>query len=465
MERKDLQEEFEELMSLFLYGEISPNENERLNEIVDLDPALKKRYENYVQTQAGLRTHKQGLVKILFESEKTDPQPVSKKVVDLGKFRNPILALAAMIALIVSVSLIFKQNGFGKEEKLPLAFGGNCDEKSLRNDWILTNANSFCDVEISGEQGLVQFRIFPNSEMRVLDLARSAADAKNRGYRLSILVRKGNLLLNEFVSEARSKTKLYVNGTEIQLTGTKVFIESSEEQNKISVWEGSVRIRSGLRYLFPILLNSFEKESAQNGNATNAQNHNHRPSEIEIQTDWKDLSSETVSNSSLEIKSLRLSEKQSEDLLKTWNGNRSIETYGPEIRASLREIQTKLSENVSQEKKIKFKPENIQILESISKKFGDSTSLEFPKAADESVTPKPNVPKTETSKAENSSKPRENKTSIPKEEPIRLGIKTITLKDGTVLKGNVIQYENQYVLEENGKKRILKSSDIESISF
>ncbi|TGM03514.1 transcriptional regulator [Leptospira barantonii] len=465
MERKDLQEEFEELMSLFLYGEISPKENERLNEIIDLDPTFKIRYETYVKIQDGLKTHKSGLKEILFESEETSSQSLSKKVFDLNKFRNPIFAWAAVIALIISVSLIFKQNEFRKEEKLPLTFGGNCDEKSVRTDWILTDANSFCDVEIAGEQGLIQFRIFPNSEARVIDLAHSVTDARNRGYRLSILIQKGNLLLSEFVRDPHSKTNLYVNGTAIQLTGTKILIEISEERNKISVWEGSARIRSGLRYLFPVLLYAYGKESGQNTTTSNAQNGVDHRFEIETQTDWKDLSSETISDHSLEIKTVNLSEKQKENLLKTLNGNRSIGSYAPEIQSSLKEIQTKISENLAQTKKIELKPENIQTLESIVEKFGDSTSFEFPKPNDETATPEKKVPKTETIKPEHSQKQPDNKIETPKEEPVRLGIKTITLKDGTVLKGNVIQYENQYVLEENGKKRIIKSSDIESISF
>lgn len=475
MERKDLQEEFEELMSLFLFGEISPEENKRLNEIVDLDSALKTRYENYVRTQTGLKTHKLGLEQILFkpEPETNSSKPSSGKVSYLSRYKNPIFALAAMISLVVSVSLVFKRNNSLSNEKLHLTLGGHCDETSLRTDWIRMDGNSFCDVEIAGKQGLVQFRIFPNSEVRVLELADSIQDAENRGYRLSILVQKGNLLLSEAVSDPRSKTKLYLNGTEIQLTGTKVLIETSRERNKISVWEGSIQIRSGLRYLFPVLSHSYAQKSKQTGNSTNAQNIEDPQTTTETESVWKDLSSETVSNSSLEIKNLELTEKQSENLLKTLNGNRSIGTNHPETQTSLREIQAKISKNISEEKKIELKSENIQNLESISKKFGDSSSFDFPETTDAAATsaPEPTLPKTESSKTVSatstttSKKLPENKTATPKEEPIRLGIKTITLKDGTTLKGNVIQYENQYVLEENGKKRIIKSSDIESISF
>lgn len=56
MENKDLQEEFEELMSLFLFGETGSEENKRLNEIITLHPELEKRYDNYVKMQTGLKT-------------------------------------------------------------------------------------------------------------------------------------------------------------------------------------------------------------------------------------------------------------------------------------------------------------------------------------------------------------------------------------------------------------------------
>ncbi|EMF99465.1 hypothetical protein LEP1GSC123_4578 [Leptospira borgpetersenii str. 200701203] len=62
------------------------------------------------------------------------------------------------------------------------------------------------------------------------------------------------------------------------------------------------------------------------------------------------------------------------------------------------------------------------------------------------------------SEIEKKQEPIERKTSTTtntesnQEKPLRLGNKTIQLKDGTILKGNVIQYGSQYILEENGKK-------------
>lgn len=42
MERKDLQEEFEELMSLFLFGGTELEEEKRLSEIISIHPEFKK---------------------------------------------------------------------------------------------------------------------------------------------------------------------------------------------------------------------------------------------------------------------------------------------------------------------------------------------------------------------------------------------------------------------------------------
>lgn len=83
MESKDLQEEFEELMSLFLFGETKSEEEKRLNEIISLYPEFKKRYDNYVKLQTGLKQHKTGLEKVLIESSK----PSSKISLFPGKFK------------------------------------------------------------------------------------------------------------------------------------------------------------------------------------------------------------------------------------------------------------------------------------------------------------------------------------------------------------------------------------------
>lgn len=48
---------------------------------------------------------------------------------------------------------------------------GACNPETLRQDWIRLDQNSFCEVKIRGDQGLVHFRIFPNSEVRILKLA------------------------------------------------------------------------------------------------------------------------------------------------------------------------------------------------------------------------------------------------------------------------------------------------------
>ncbi len=93
MENKDLQEEFEELMSLFLFEEAGLEENKRLNEIITLYPEFEKRYHNYVKMQTGLKQHKLVLEEIL--SEPSTP----KTRLFQRSFRNQFLAIAAIISL------------------------------------------------------------------------------------------------------------------------------------------------------------------------------------------------------------------------------------------------------------------------------------------------------------------------------------------------------------------------------
>ncbi|EMY16341.1 hypothetical protein LEP1GSC043_0453 [Leptospira weilii str. Ecochallenge] len=242
-------------MSLFLFEEAGLEENKRLNEIITLYPEFEKRYHNYVKMQTGLKQHKLVLEQIL--SEPSTP----KTRLFQRSFRNQFLAIAAIISLVISLSVIFKMEMFRKTEMIPMEVTGACNPETLRHDWIRPDQNSFCEVKINGEQGLVHFRIFPNSEVRILKLTETAREVATSGYGLSIFLQKGNLLLNEtLTNNTTSQTKIYLNGTAIQLNGTKVWIESAENRYKVNVWDGSVRIRSGIKYLLPFLLDPQKEE-------------------------------------------------------------------------------------------------------------------------------------------------------------------------------------------------------------
>lgn len=289
MERKDLQEEFEELMSLFLFGGTESEEEKRLNEIISIHPEFKKRYDNYVKIQAGLKQHKIGLEKILIESSKSS----SKISLFPGKFKNQFLAIAAIISLIVSLSVVFQLGIFKKDEQLLVVASGTCNIETLQKDWIRPDQNSFCDVKIESQ---IHFRIFPNSEVRILQLPKTVQESKING--LSIFVQKGNLLLNETLTDNKKQTRIYLNGTEIQLTGTKVWIENSEERYKINVWDGSAEVRSGVRYLLPFLLDKQMEKSVKHTLDK------YPEQKTKYESIWNDISSEKLSNSSLETKSL-----------------------------------------------------------------------------------------------------------------------------------------------------------------
>ncbi|MBE8362706.1 transcriptional regulator [Leptospira borgpetersenii] len=446
MENKDLQEEFEELMSLFLFGETELKENKRLNEIIALHPEFEKRYDNYVKMQMGLKQHKLVLEQILSESSKPSP-----KIRLLQRsFRNQFIAIAAAISLIVSLSVIFKMGMFHKTEMIPMEVTGACNLKTLRHNWIRIDQNSFCEVKIHGEQGLVHFRIFPNSEVRILKLAETVQEAATSGYGLSIFLQKGNLLLNETLTNTASQTKIYLNGTAIQLNGTKVWIESAENRYKVNVWDGSVRIRSGIKYLLPFLLDPQKEELIEH--SLNKQTGSNFGQKTELEKVWADTSSEDISNSYFEIKPLNLSGSREKSLFKTLKEDRLDAKSAQENLNILKEIQQQIIKNVSQKKQAPLNELYLKDLENISNQLGNSEPIKL-------------------SEIEKKQEPIERKTSTTtntesnQEKPLRLGNKTIQLKDGTILKGNVIQYGSQYILEENGKKRIIESTNIESISF
>ncbi|UOG60198.1 FecR domain-containing protein [Leptospira noguchii] len=433
MESKYLQEEFEELMSLFLFGETKSEEEKRLNEIISLHPEFKKRYDNYVKLQTGLKQHKTGLEKVLIEPSK----PFSKISLFPGKFKNQFLAIAAIISLIVSLSVVFQLGIFKKDEQLSIITTGICNLQTLRRDWIRTDQNSFCDVKIEDQ---VHFRIFPNSEVKILQLAETTQETKING--LSIFVQKGNLLLNETLTDNKKQTRIYLNGTEIQLTGTKVWIENSEERYKINVWEGSATVRSGVRYLLPFLLNKqmekFVKHTLDE----------YPEQKIKYESIWNDISSEKLSNSSLETKSLFFQKDSVQNPLLTLNEK---QTNPNEMFLLLEKMQKTIVETASHKKTIVLEKRDIQELETLASRFENPKLIELENEKIEPIIlPVPKV---------------EQKIKSKKEEPIRLGDKTIKLKDGSEWKGNLIQYEDRYIIEVEGKKKVILSKDVESISF
>lgn len=117
----------------------------------------------------------------------------------------------------------------------------------------------------------------------------------------------------------------------------------------------------------------------------------------------------------------------------------------------LEKMQKTIVETASYKKTTVLQKRDIQELETFASGFENPKSIELENEKIEpNILPVPKV---------------EKKIEPKKEEPVRLGNKTIKLKDGSELKGNLIQYEDRYIIEVEGKKRVILSKDVESISF
>lgn len=430
MERNDLLEEFEDLMSLALFGEISEEQRIRLNQIVAEYPSLKERYENYNRMQEGLRFHKKSLAQS--ESKQQNISPIGAFTERL--FKNRILLLAAIIPLIASLYFILRFQFPKRPDSISIQTLGACDAKTIQTrEPIRLGENSFCDVKILLTQGSVQFKIFPNSEVRILHLPQSN-DSKES---LSIFFEKGKFLLNETL-HSTGKTRLYWNGTQIELLGTKVLIEDLENGRSIKVWNGSVVLRSGVRYILPFLSESKETwvKSFEENNK-------------ELLNDIKEV---TLSDSSLETKPFILS---ADSILFLTSENNPKTADLKKIQSDLGQIRNHLSLDLKENRTNRLTPEDLEDLETLSQNLGNEKLPELKKKKQEPI------------RNENGKKNSvvDEKKELKKEEPVRLGMKTIKLKDGSELKGNLIQYENEYVLEIDGKKKVIKTEDVESISF
>ncbi|MBM9577768.1 transcriptional regulator [Leptospira sp. 201903070] len=423
-----MSEEFEDLVSLTLFGEITEEQKGRLDQIVHQDPSLKGRYENYIRMQEGLKLHKEALFKPVDDRSKMTSFQMSKKNI----FRNRALLLAAAIPLIVSIYLLIRFQIPSQTDSIVIQTLGDCDPQSVAADWIRMDENHFCDVKLLRTQGLIQFRIFPNSAVKILSLPKTNGEKES----LSLYFEKGSLLLNETIV-TQDKTKIFWNGTRIELLGTKVLIEDSKTGRSLKVWDGSASVRSGIRYLLPFLLFPPKDWTQTIG---------------EKDKDLlNDIRNEIVSDSILETKPF-LFTGDSKILFGDPNGFDSDQKRKLE---ELRKIKNILTLDLNQNKTTKFTPQNLKELEKVLQNLG---SLQIPDLGEKAAEPVINDKKEKTSV-------RAEKIKFEKEEPIRLGNKTIKLKDGSEWKGNLIQYENQYVLEIEGTKRIIKAEDVESISF
>ncbi|XDD49721.1 transcriptional regulator [Leptospira sp. WS92.C1] len=430
MERKDLQEEFEELMTLYLFGELPEDDNQRLNHIIEQNFELKKRYDNYLKMQGGLKLHSKSLTEII---SNTTPRETSKRKTLIN---NPIyrfLAIAAILVFAFSVYWISKNKISQTNEELSFETIGQCDLNQLKTGVLRSDQKSFCDVRIVGKTGVIHFRIFSESEVNILHLPKTEKES------LSLFLVRGKLLLNESI-QSSNKTTLYINGTQIRLLGTKVLLENSERGSSVKVWDGSVNVQSGIRYLLPFLS---EKKSVESLFP------NLNPEEIDL---FKDVFSETISDSQIEIHSELVSKELEMMKLALLNetGNDPQKIF-----IELKEIKERVIANSSVRKKIKLNSTSLDRLQSLSDRLGTSESIEAETRIDSPGNGEKKTPEW-----------KENGSDLKnKSSPVRLGIKTVKLKDGSELKGNLIQYENRYILETNGKKRAIMAKEVESISF
>ncbi|PKA03451.1 hypothetical protein CH375_16920, partial [Leptospira ellisii] len=133
----------------------------------------------------------------------------------------------------------------------------------------------------------------------------------------------------------------------------------------------------------------------------------------------------------------------------------------------LKTIGKKLQKDSASLRKRELDPAESEFLEKESEHLGGEREVRIPSNWPSEIRKKTNAPvdgskkksETDSQSADSNTNPSE------KTEPIRLGNKTVRLKDGTELNGNLIQYENRYIIESQGKKRTLRSEEVESISF
>ncbi|TGK39239.1 hypothetical protein EHQ12_04920 [Leptospira gomenensis] len=454
MDNKDLQEEFEELMGPYLYGESSPEETKRLIEITESEPALKRRYENYVKMQSGLKSHSRSL--------KQNPSSYSTETLEIeetgetGKpekenpFLKPIYGFLALAAGLLIVFGLYRFNSDkGTRSDFSVHTLGNCDFQSLESGSVSIGERQFCDWGYRSPIGSINFRIFENSKVQILSLPKSETA---HGI-VSVFLIKGKILVKESV-DSENKTSLYVDGKKIQLLGTKVLLEKENGKFSLSVWEGSVKVRSGVEYLLPFLSekNSFEKMLSDID-----------PNQARV---LRETAFETVLSGS------KLEGDSGQDVSETLPTLSSVlkdSALREKTIERLKEIGRNLQKDSASLRKKELDPAESDFLEKESEHLGSEHEVRVPtyRNSDDGKAAEPTIsaPK---KKSENDSEAKDenrNPNSSEKTEPIRLGNKTVRLKDGTELKGNLIQYENRYTIESQGKKRTLRSEEVESISF
>lgn len=235
----EIQEEFEELTSEFLFGIITPEKEIRLKLILSANPELKKKFREYLILHSRIVNSEE-----IWENEDSEPGRKTVPFYRMKKFRYFGFAAAVILSAAVLHSFL-KERSFSQKESAAyfsrvLNFYADCRlngkqvetgmEIQLNEFAVRSGKHSYCLTESAGGHRIV-LELEPESEMQISLNERSAE--------ISLL--KGKLKIDSEKIQNDSVLTARTEDLKIEFLGTKLFLRRDSDISALTVLKGSVK--------------------------------------------------------------------------------------------------------------------------------------------------------------------------------------------------------------------------------
>ncbi|MDZ4725277.1 MAG: hypothetical protein SH817_03925 [Leptospira sp.] len=154
----------------------------------------------------------------------------------IWKQAAPLIFLAASMLIVISSSVLYNFFGNNIESySRVISSHGNCFQVYENNELIRYSSyqNSYCDIEIN-KYGKLSLRIFPNTE----------AKFSIKGNQLVISIYTGSILVTSSKREKNINIEVRANHLRAVLLGTSFYIKVTASEERLSLVEGSLMVRS-----------------------------------------------------------------------------------------------------------------------------------------------------------------------------------------------------------------------------
>ena len=236
----EIQEEFEELTSEFLFGIITPEKEIKLKSILSTNPELEMKFREYLKLHSRIVNSEE-----IWENENSEPGRKTVPFYRMKKFRYFGYAAAAVILSAAAFNFFLKERPSSQKKSVSyfsrvLNFYADCRlngkqvetgmEIQLNEFAVRSGKHSYCLTESAGGHRIV-LELEPESEMQISLNERSAE--------ISLL--KGKLKIDSEKIQNDSVLTARTEDLKIEFLGTKLFLRRDSDISALTVLKGSVK--------------------------------------------------------------------------------------------------------------------------------------------------------------------------------------------------------------------------------